>query len=368
MTAPASRIAGVDAWRAGLMVGGILFHAVPEGTGEPPLLAVHYVSTHFRMGAFMLISGFLAGMLAGRSDPAHWLASRFLRILVPLLTGAAITLPAMAALRIAASHAAVGAITLWANWYHLWFLVALLAYLPLTRLLAFGPAGEEIARRLLSTRAPGTGTQLRLILVLCGAGFCLFVLGLFVSALPVPGPTLLNMMPQILGYAPLYAMGILLGRSEPLRRQALGGARVPLALIAAMVAVELAAVVSLGEDWAGFRTIVQALSGVTLPALGSLLILRSALAVRRVPLWVPRLSKAALTVYLVHFPIIKLLQALLHGFRLPPYAEYLAVIGITALAAFGIHAFAVARSPVLLWLFNGRRMTPAAPERPGLPV
>lgn len=48
------------------MLFGILLHALPEGSHAPLFVVIGYVSTHVRMGAFMMIAGFLCGFVASR--------------------------------------------------------------------------------------------------------------------------------------------------------------------------------------------------------------------------------------------------------------------------------------------------------------
>ncbi|WP_430636759.1 hypothetical protein [Sphingomonas hankookensis] len=90
-----------------------------------------------------------------------------------------------------------------------------------------------------------------------------------------------------------------------------------------------------------------------LPGTSALLILRSALSIRRVSRPLRRIADASLTIYLVHFPLVKLLQALAGDVLRHDYLTFAFVVSITAILSYAFHTRVVVRSPVLLWLFNG---------------
>lgn len=125
---PPGRIAGLDAWRAGLMLGGVLLHGTVL---QQPLLLFHVigaVSGAFRMGAFFAISGMLAALAAARKGPSAWIAGRTRQIGIPALFGLAVLCPAMSLmLRAAVGPERAAHVPLF-DWHHLWFLVALLAH------------------------------------------------------------------------------------------------------------------------------------------------------------------------------------------------------------------------------------------------
>lgn len=349
-------IAGLDAWRAALMLGGVFLHAVPEGADRLLFQVVAYLSSHFRMGAFMMISGLLLGLTAGRRQAGPWLRSRAVALALPLLTGLVLTVPVMAALRMHYDVQPPGHATLWFNAYHLWFLIALIAYLPLAAWLAFGNGGAALSRHLLAGTASATRIRWRFVLATGGSAFVLLSAGLLLVGSSPPGQhMLIDYLPNLLCYAPLYVVGIVLGLDARLRRIVLDGWRMAFGLIAALIALDFAA----APLPTGLRVLVEIAALAFLPAVGGMLVLASALSIRRVPPWARRLSEASLTLYLLHFPCIKLLQALFDGTSADPYVIYLLVVVATYLLSLALHFGLIARSPLLLRMFNGKRVRPA---------
>lgn len=348
------RFVGVDAWRAGLMLFGILLHALPEGSHRPLFVAIGYVSTHVRMGAFMVVAGFLCGLAASRRERRDWLRARFLMLSMPLLTGLCITVPTLALLRLHFAATAPSIASLSFNWYHLWFLVALLAYLPIAWVLAFGDTHWRVAAWLTGDAAQPATRQARVVLAMTVASLALTTLGIrLIGLLPGSGPTVIGTLPQILGYAPLYAVGILLGRDGALTGVVLGNWRMLAMLAATMVLLDCGAAWAIGSLPGVALPQLSLLARAVLPGVSALLILRSALAVRSVPAPMRRVADASLTIYLVHFPIVKLLEALAGDVLGDEYLTFAFVASVAAILSYGAHVRLVAPSPLLSWLFNG---------------
>ncbi len=353
MPAP-ERYVGVDAWRAGLMLFGILLHALPENAHRPLFAIIGYSSTHVRMGAFMVVAGFLCGLVAARRTPAAWLRARLQMLAMPLLTGLVLTVPTLVALRLHFATIPPSIVSLSFNWYHLWFLVALIAYLPIARLLAFGDTHVRVTAWLTGTATSDAGRQARLLLAMTIGSLAMMTLGIWSSNLLCrSGPTVLSTLPQILGYAPLYAVGILLGRDGALTAAVLGNGRTIAMLVVTMVLIDCGAAWASGAAPGIGLPQLSLLARAVLPGSSALLILRSALAIRSTPRALRRIADASLTIYLVHFPIVKLLQALAGDLLGNDYLTFAFVASVAAILSYAFHTRIVARSSVLLWLFNG---------------
>ncbi len=348
------RLVGVDAWRAALMLFGILLHALPERSHDPFFAAIGYVSTHVRMGAFMVVAGFLCGFVASRRPRRVWLRARFQMLAMPLLTGLVLTVPTMIALRLHFATTAPSIASLGFNWYHLWFLLALILYLPIAWLLAFGDTHARVTAWLTGNAATDAARQARILLAMLVTALASMTLGIRLAAIvPCDGPTVASTLPQILGYAPLYATGILLGRDEALAVTVLGHWRTMALLAGTMLMLDCGAAWASGAaPGIGFPQL-SLLARAVLPGTSALLILRSALTIRRVPLPLSRIADASLTIYIVHFPVVKLLQALAGDVLGNDYLTFAFVVSVAAILSYAFHTRVVVRSPLLLWLFNG---------------
>ncbi|MDJ0278166.1 acyltransferase family protein [Sphingomonas sp. 2R-10] len=351
---PPQRFVGVDAWRAGLMLFGILLHALPERSHDPFFAVIGYVSTHVRMGAFMVVAGFLCGFVGARRSRRDWLRARIRTLAMPLATGLVLTVPTLVALRLHYATTALPIASLWFNWYHLWFLLALILYLPIAWLLAFGDTHARVSAWLTGTGAGDTVRQVRVIAAMLVASLGLMTLGIRLAVIvPCDGPTVLGALPQILGYAPLYAIGILLGRDGGLAATVLGHWRTMALLVAATLMLDCGAAWLTGVPSGIGVPQLSLLARAVLPGTSALLILRSALSIRHVPPLLRRIADASLTIYLVHFPLVKLLQALSEDVLRNDYLTFAFVVPVAAILSYAFHTRVVMRSPVLLWLFNG---------------
>ncbi|WP_430636760.1 acyltransferase family protein [Sphingomonas hankookensis] len=242
---PSQRLAGVDAWRAGLMLFGILLHALPERSHDPLFAVIGYVSTHVRMGAFMVVAGYLCGFVAGRRPRRQWLRARLRVLTMPLLTGLVLTVPTLVALRLHYATTLPSIVGLWLNWYHLWFLLALILYLPIAWVLAFGDTHARVTAWLTGNAPTPSARQARVIVAMLVGSLAMMTLGIRLAAIvPGDGTTVLSTLPQMLGYAPLYAIGILLGRDEALTATVLGHWPTLAMIVAAMLFLDC------GTAWA----------------------------------------------------------------------------------------------------------------------
>ena len=92
-----ARLAHLDALRAALMLGGIVFHSALAFAGRDwaPWVDASWAGwgvladflRTWRMPAFFLLAGFFSTVLLQRTDVGPWLRRRVLRLALPLLFG-----------------------------------------------------------------------------------------------------------------------------------------------------------------------------------------------------------------------------------------------------------------------------------------
>jgi peptidoglycan/LPS O-acetylase OafA/YrhL len=89
------------------------------------------------------------------------------------------------------------------------------------------------------------------------------------------------------------------------------------------------------------------------PPAAFVLILRSALRVRSVPSLVQRVSAASYTIYVLHLPLVVVINLALRGSMVNVYCIYVISVIISASIAFAFHEAIVSRSSILLLVLNG---------------
>lgn len=363
------RSPGLDGWRAALMLGGLLVHASVLQEDRPLFDVVGFVSAHFRMGAFMVISGLLAGMATARRDAREWVGRRAARLAMPTLTGLAVTGSTLAFLaRISGptGRALPNPIGL----YHLWFLIALLLYLPLV--LAFQALDRRFAFVDRLDRLVGSVAHLQMVVLgltgvasgvlMGGASFACFRLGSLAS-IPDHTRLLLAYLPSVLGYAPLFLMGLVMGCAPRLRSMLLSNVQAPAAALVALLLLE-AFLSSSGEWSSGPGGTILLVAGMAVsPVLAAALVLRSALTIQSVSPLVRRLSDASLTMYIVHFPLLVALNTAFAQLAWNVYVEYALAVAIGGTLSYAFHQNLVRRSSLLMLLFGGRSTGGSAGRR-----
>lgn len=368
-----TRIEGLSVWRAILMLGGVVLHSAMGLEHLPVFAAIPLISHAFRMGSFMLISGLLCGYALRRRSPRAWLSRRSIQIGVPLLFGLLVICPLIGWMIGDLADRTHGPFTLAHDWYHLWFLVALLAYAPMSYAFHLLDRRHDVIgfleRKLADNRGPGGSAQT--VLLLASAFACCVLMMITRQVLTGHAPTeyasALSHVQLMLGYAPFYLLGFLLARSPVLYRAMTGSIRTPMII--------LAAVGGLYAGWFGGvsamldplgRAVVGdmiELVGMSLcPPAASVLILRSAVAIRTVPPIVSRLADASFTIYILHFPIIIAAKLALLQVAWPPYAEFLTAIVVGSVVSYAAHVLLVARYPVISFIFNGKLPDSAQPN------
>jgi hypothetical protein len=245
------------------------------------------------------------------------------------------------------------------DWHHIWFLVALLAYTPATVLFDRLDRRHALIDRL--TRSYRERRSLSAMLLSVGA--VSFILMATTAALvhEIAAKALVPMLYQvrhISGYLPVYLLGFGVARSMPLAVALQRSWRSALAIVvstAVLYSLWLFVARALGptaQQKGGDLVAVMAASFC--PPAAFALIFRSAMAVREVSPLVRRLCDASLTMYLLHLPLLLVLNAALAPLRLHPYAQYTLAIGAAGGLTYAVHVWVVRPTPLLMLLVNGR--------------
>ncbi len=374
VNAASTRIEGLSVWRAILMLGGVVLHGAMGLEHIPIFAAIPLISHAFRMGSFMLISGLLCGYaLARRRSPLAWLGRRSVQIGVPLLVGLLAVCPLIGWMLDDLPGRDRWPFVIAHDWYHLWFLVALLAYAPLSY--AFHRFDRRhdaigILERGLAGGRLGRSDSVQTIVLLAAAVACCALM--MVTRQMLAGhkasqyAAALSHVQLMLGYAPFYLLGFLLARSPILYRIVTGSIRTPVVILAG---VGVTYALWFGGGSAMLDPLRQALYGDLIELVGmalcppaaSVLILRSAVAIRAVPVIARRFADASFTIYILHFPVIIAAKLALAHVRWNLYLEYSITIVAASAITYAAHVLLVERSAVMSFLLNGRYPETAKP-------
>ncbi|HLF94104.1 MAG TPA: acyltransferase family protein [Planctomycetota bacterium] len=379
------RFHALDAVRAAAMLLGILFHAMCSFAETPVGWAARDRSTSlavdvllwglhaFRMPVFFLMSGFFARLLHERLGPAGFVRHRAKRLLVPFLVALPFVMASLWALwtwgfeRQAARPApprslypglppGVGPRTMLTGPGHLWFLYYLLliqaAAAIVARLGRLGERTDRVVRGL-------AGSPLLPFVMALPTGATLALMKGFEAETPVsfvPQPAVLAF------YAVFFAAGWLLHRQPGLVPRLARHLWLPpiiAALLFPVLGSQLEELVRAGR----FASSARRLGSVYL--LGtftwSLVLFFIALFVRwlREPrAWVRWLADASYGAYLIHLPVVILLQILVMDLAWPGPLKYGVVAGGTLAVCLGSYR-AFVRYTFLGTALNGKRERPA---------
>ncbi|TCQ10799.1 acyltransferase family protein [Sphingomonas sp. PP-CC-3A-396] len=365
--APGTRIEGLSMWRAILMLGGVLLHGAISLEHIPVFAAIPLISHAFRMGSFMLISGLLCGYaMARRRSPLAWLGRRSIQIGVPLLVGLLVICPLIGWMLDDLPDRTRWPFVLAHDWYHLWFLVALLAYAPLSYAFHQWDRRYGVIVRIeqaLADRSIGSGRSAQTVVLLATALACCALVMLtrqiLAGHIPPGYAAPLSHIQLMLGYAPFYLLGFLLARSPMLFRAATHSIRMPVIIL-----------VCVGIVYAGWfggvrlaldplrraivGDLVELIGMAICPPAASVLILRSAITIRTIPTIVRRFADASFTIYILHFPVIIAAKLVLMHIAWNPYVEFSITIVAASAITYAAHFLAVERFPLMSFLLNGR--------------
>ena len=356
---PVGYIIGLDAWRAALILGGIILHG---SIGLPPLGlfgAIDIISQTFRMGAFFGIAGVLTAISLAKRTPSIWLRRRLVQLGFPLAFGLFVLSPSIWLMRTAAGDTAATGMLF--NWYHLWFLAALIAYsiviyamirLRLDRTLQ-ACIVDLIERRLVLSSTVLLFTAV-MSAVLFGIAPTIMAAAMSESAFAA-----FRTLQLVAGYLPMFLLGYLVGRIPELKSLLLNQPASAIRITAVVASSYLiwfaliapnanSAFVAMGT--ADLRFVAASLC----PPAAFVLILRSALRVRSVPALVQHVSAASYTIYLLHLPLVVLINLSLRAFLINTYVTYITSVICSALISFALHERVVVRSSILLVVLNGK--------------
>lgn len=343
-----NRIAGMDVWRGLLLSAGVFVHSA-QSVDLVACRMFAEASHLFRMEAFFTIAGFFGALSLAKVRARDWMLRRVVMLGVPLLVGIALIVPFTHHLLAAFAHRPDledWYVAAWppGDWHiHLWFLLSLLLYTPLTLLLDRSnlPAAAEalVARH------------------------CSLVVGVFWAVAALSSMAVVAVLTKHAGsmapiirhsqyYFAFYLLGFCLQRSELLMARMLALPRWTYAVAACLLVFTLAATGVAG----GGRVAVWAhyLSRPIIGLAATSLIFRSALALRQCRPWQARLSAASYTIYLLHVPVLVLALMIVSAWHPQAYLALLVVpIAVIALL-FLFHEAVVRKSATARFLLNGK--------------
>ncbi|WP_198368171.1 acyltransferase family protein [Roseomonas sp. KE0001] len=378
---PIQRWDFLDQLRAILMLIGIPYHVglvyaahaiwIVESPEKslPVTWAIQFSHT-FRMPVFFLIAGFFASLMIQRRGVEPWLAGRARRIGIPLLTSLILVSPLMVlASGVAAGGASNALPALLAElsspsaaWtVHLWFLLYLLIYCVLFAGLwqlgchwRLGPLVGRAQDRL--EQDPWLGwlglAALGLVVLATAVVAAKLDIAYLMGGIFVAG--------QFVADGLMFLVGALLA-SRPTWFEAFTRPRWPVWAIALVAAV----IMAVYQDAEG--DLSRAITYFLMPVVG---VLFAHLLLSAARLWLDRrtrlsaaMVKAAMTMYLVHVPIVLWLSVAFLAVGWPAEVEFLLITVISVAASYGFYCLVI-RHPTLALLFNGQ----AAPVRPKAPT
>lgn len=363
LAAGISRLHSLDAVRAAALLLGVLLHATMSFLPGPRIWMVAdvehsvvlalllYVVHIMRMVTFFLLAGFMARLAIQKMGPRSFFRERLRRIGIPLVAGWPILFALIVAGAVLAAHIAGPA-----NappkpprmpaftptdfpLAHLWFLwVLLLLYAGLA--LTLWAAGEGRAGRLMRHADALTGLLLRqwLTLLLAAplcASFYFYPLWQWLGGIPTPDRSLIPQLPAMVAYGGAFALGWMVHRQPQYlgvwqRRWVFN---LLLSLVLTVVCLGIA-----GKDTdlapaAGARRLAYA--ACYSMAVWSWAFALIGMAQRYWSGYSPArryLADASYFIYLVHLPLLIVLQALVSQLAWPWQFKYpLIVVGAFAL-------------------------------------
>ncbi|RYY44719.1 MAG: hypothetical protein EOP59_05720 [Sphingomonadales bacterium] len=370
LAGPRGHIVGLDAWRAALMLGGVLLHGSIGLPATGLFRAVDIISQTFRMGAFFGIAGVLTALVMTKRSPGAWLRRRTIQLGVPLAFGIAVLSPF---LYLIARLGGAEPPPLPFQWYHLWFLAGLLLYSAIVYALVQARFDTAIVARIEALIAHGRLRPSTVLLATAVASAMLFgaaprAMAATMSASAIAAfPTL----QLIAGYLPMFLLGYLVGRipafSTAMLTQRRGAAAVVVAVALGYLVWfwGIAPYLDPASEAIGTSRMRFVAAAICPPA-AFVLILRSALDVQRMPTIVKRVAMASYTIYLLHLPLAAAINLALRPLAPGPYLSYAIAVTGSVVLSFTFHEHVVRRSAVLALVLNGKPLfrpipAPSAP-------
>jgi surface polysaccharide O-acyltransferase-like enzyme len=385
-----TRFHSLDAVRAAALLAGIVLHAtmsylpgfgamrwpMADQSTSVPLGLAFFVIHIFRMALFFMIAGFFARLLHRRLGTGGLIRNRLRRIGLPLVAAMFLVLPftfgavVWAAVQIGAKggpppSAAAPVIGPLIPWAHLWFLYLLLVlfalWLPLRALIARldvsgarRAAVASLVSRVIASRVAPLLLAIPVACTLVAAKWWMVWMGV-----PVPATGLFPNIPALVTFGAAFVLGWAMHREQAVLRAL--AADWLLYLVAAVLATLSALFIAGERVHFGPEPLPDiersVFAGVYSIALWCWCFAAIGAAVRFVDQPSPRwryLSDASYWMYLVHLPIVWLLQA--WSFRWPLHwaVKFPLVVGVTLVLLLASYHWLVRGTFVGVFL-NGRR-------------
>jgi glucan biosynthesis protein C len=384
------RFHSLDAVRAWALLAGIVLHATmsylpgfgalnwpiaDQSTSETLGLAF-FVIHIFRMSLFFIVAGFFARLLRERLGTAGLVKNRLRRIGLPLVTAMALILPlTIGAIIWAAVQMGIkGGPPPQANapligppipWAHLWFLYLLLVLfaltLPVRALIARLDAGGSFRASVARMMAASVDSRVAPLLLAVPVSAALLAAKWWLPwhGIPVPAVGLVPNFPGLLAYGTAFVLGWLMHRESRVLSALAADwlLYLSMAMVATLVAIFLA-----GErlhfslrPMEGFARVAYA--GAYALASWCWCFASLGAAVRFLGQPSPRtryLSDASYWMYLVHLPIIWLLQAWILRWPLHWSVKFSLILAVSMVLLLASYHWLV-RGTFVGVLLNGRR-------------
>jgi glucans biosynthesis protein C len=359
------RIAGLDNWRALLMLAGLFLHATMVQEAHVALFdLIARISANFRMGAFFAVAGLLSLYAIRKHGADAWLARRLFQIGFPTAFGLLVLAPFMSLCLSWHWYGSMVPPLTALGWWHFWFLVDLLLFAPITWWLYRIDKREGLFARIDAwVEAKRPSVTLTVLAVGTAAAVPVLLIAR-IAASAGPYQNAVWTLHQVASYAPLYLFGLILAGSPALLRRVTARTGPALNVLGLVFTTCLATrLLPGGSDWL-FATPMSPLNILTAalcPPAVTVLVLRSALRIRTTPPFFRQVADAAFTIYMLHFPMILVIDMLLDPLQLDPYLLYALTVGLSGWLSYLAHRLIVRRSPLLALLLNGANPGKARP-------
>jgi glucan biosynthesis protein C len=247
----------------------------------------------------------------------------------------------------------------------LWYLFGLMLYSVLAVALHRSDRRLDLIRQL--DRFAGARSGRITVLMVAFVSACLLGAAQTVMLVTLPPNYIRSFgnIQLIAGYLPIFVLGFVLARSHKLRMHFVQTRNFGLAVCASMIAAYAAT--HFFGPLAPLAKYVQFTAAALCPPAAFLLVLRSALTVRRIPTLVKQVSGASYTIYILHYPITALINTRL-AIGLEPHTAFVLSVIASGAASFAFHLLVVQRSPALGLLINGKLARRLHPLEMGAPA
>ena len=368
-TVPAGRVHFMDSLRGVLMALGVAIHAamaydtgrhwvVSDPSGSQAFGIVVTVIHLYRMPLFFLVSGYFTCLLYGKYSASQFLRGRTLRLVVPFFA-TLLTANTLLIFVFEASHLRTLTIAHWIG--PLWFLAYLFIYLSV---FALAMRWGDALRFPAAMAERWCTTKLRWPIILAAFLAAFVAIRFVVKLFNLWDTVWLGFIDvsDFLEYGVYFAAGLLMYRSRALfdalaRNNAVIGA--------AALVTSLAFVGHQHFGWPHLGDgLLQYLLHKVAVLFGTVVIM--ATFNKYCGADSPRarfFSDASYTIYLLHGPFLVGIATLLLPVALPALFKFVLLIAFTLVCTIALHAWIIARVPLLTLLFNGKIVRPRDTEQ-----